>query len=116
MRIYYSVSNGGDGSAYPHFYESKLLADMHQSFENEWGESCTGHLDIEGDNIVVKDIITAEIYLKELEEELSYEDEEHLDEYPDDEISEIGDTRNDATVTLYRRYIRMLKEKIKNKK
>ena len=34
MRIYYSVSNGGDGSAYPHFYESKLLADMHQSFEN----------------------------------------------------------------------------------
>ena len=56
MRIYYSVSNGGDGSAYPTFYENEMLSDMAQSFEEEWGEPCTGFLEIEGDNIVVKNI------------------------------------------------------------
>ena len=114
MRIYYSVSNGGDGSAYPTFFENKMLSDMHQSFEDEWGESCTGHLDIKGDNIVVIDITTMETYLKELEQELSYEDDD--DENIDDGLSEIGNIRDDNRITLYRRYVRMLKEEIKNKK
>lgn len=70
MRVYYSVSNGGDGSAYPQFFETEKASDIHQSFEEEWGEDCTGHLDIEGDNIVVKGLTTNAEYLKELRERL----------------------------------------------
>ena len=37
-KVYYSVSNGGDGSAYPIFFEDELCAEIHQNFQNENGE------------------------------------------------------------------------------
>jgi len=46
-KIYYSVSNGGDGSAYPVFFKTKRLADWHQeNMVSGWGESCTGSLNV----------------------------------------------------------------------
>jgi hypothetical protein len=43
--IYYNVTNGGDGSAYPSFYESMELADWVEDHEDEgWGESSTGSI------------------------------------------------------------------------
>jgi hypothetical protein len=72
--IYYSVSNGGDGSAYPHFFEDKDCAEIHQELmEDGWGEPCTGSVEIETDvdcQIKIKDIITLDEYIKTLEEEL----------------------------------------------
>lgn len=107
MRIYYSVSNGGDGSAYPTFYENEMLSDMAQSFEEEWGEPCTGFLEIEGDNIVVKNITTEKEYIKELEDRLTWYSDR--DEHDDDGLTEVGDIRDDNKITLIKRYIRMLK-------
>jgi len=50
IRVHYSVSNGGDGSAYPVFFATSTEANTHQNKENEngdgWGESCTGTLNI----------------------------------------------------------------------
>lgn len=72
-RIYYSVSNGGDGSAYPHFMESARIAEMDQELMHEgWGESCTGYIEIEGDNIqVITRIQTEADFLEDLKERLT---------------------------------------------
>lgn len=68
MKIYYSVSNGGDGSAYPHFFESEVLANIHQEYQSEgWGESCTGDLEIpECDVALLPDVDTKESCLFEM--------------------------------------------------
>ena len=107
MKIYYRVSNGGDGSAYPTFYENEMLSDMDQSFEEEWGESCTGFLEIEGDNISVKGVQTTSDFIKRLEDRLSWDSKK--DKYEDDGLSEIGDIRDVNRITLIKRYLRMLK-------
>lgn len=47
MKIYYSVQNMGDGSAYPWFFTTKELAEWDQRHMDEgWGEMCTGDLEI----------------------------------------------------------------------
>jgi hypothetical protein len=49
--IYYSVSNGGDGSAYPMFFATATAADIHQAIVNAyegWGEDCVGSVDFAG--------------------------------------------------------------------
>jgi hypothetical protein len=70
-KIFYSVSNGGDGSAYPWFFNSKECADFHQSLEEGWGEDCTGFIEIESDGPVkVKDSMTYEEYAEELKDSL----------------------------------------------
>lgn len=64
--IYYSVQNGGDGSAYPRFMESKELAEWDQDHMSEgWGESCTGSITLEFDSpIFCKDkVLTKEEFL-----------------------------------------------------
>lgn len=52
LTLYYSVSNGGDGSAYPQWFETRELAEIDQElqsmFGEGWGESCTGEIVIEG--------------------------------------------------------------------
>jgi hypothetical protein len=67
LTLYYSVNNGGDGSAYPEFMESAELCEFAQDNMNEgWGESCTGSITLESDSpITVKDveITTKENYL-----------------------------------------------------
>ena len=64
LTIYYSVRNGGDGSAYPTFMESKELAEWDQDHLYEgWGESCTGSLTIQSDSpITVNAVETKEEY------------------------------------------------------
>ncbi len=51
--VWYSVQNGGDGSAYPMFLSSQRLAEWDQSHMDEgWGESCTGSLIVEAEGEV----------------------------------------------------------------
>jgi len=69
LTLYYSVQNGGDGSAYPRFMSSQELADFDQENMDEgWGESCTGSIDFESDSpiIVKENIETPESYLIKL--------------------------------------------------
>jgi len=52
LTIYYSISNGGDGSAYPYWFESMELAEWDQEqMEEGWGEPCTESFTVEGDNL-----------------------------------------------------------------
>ena len=63
--IWYSVENGGDGSAYPRFMESEALAELDQKHMTEgWGESCVGSIRIEPDGPIkiLKDVKTAQQY------------------------------------------------------
>ena len=79
-KIWYSVQNMGDGSAYPYFMESEAQCELDQKYMDEgWGESCVGCLEIESNSfITVKDIITIKQQIKGLEEELEYDDSEDL--------------------------------------
>lgn len=66
LTVYYSVGNGGDGSAYPHFMESGELCEWDQEHMDEgWGESCTGSISFESESPIVctEDIETKEAYL-----------------------------------------------------
>jgi hypothetical protein len=73
-KVWYSVGNGGDGSAYPRFMESEELATLDQDYMTEgWGETCTGYLEIEHDGpIFLKDVVTAEEIRDDLLEDLKY--------------------------------------------
>jgi hypothetical protein len=77
--IYYSVNNGGDGSAYPHFFYDEKCAEVHQGLQREgFGEPCTGSITIhtrdyvEGQEILCSQAKTLEEYLEELKAELEY--------------------------------------------
>jgi hypothetical protein len=64
--VYYSVINGGDGSAYPHFWESKELAEWDEEHDYEgWAESSVGNISFESDSSIVclDEITTKEKYL-----------------------------------------------------
>jgi len=79
--IYYCVTNGGDGSAYPSFFESKELAEWDEEHETEgWAESSVGSISFESDSPItcLEDTITKE----------SFYIERYLDEYGDDEDNE----------------------------
>ena len=46
ITLWYSVQNGGDGSAYPQFFLSNEEAELDQETEREgWGECCTGTIE-----------------------------------------------------------------------
>lgn len=53
ITIWYSVANGGDGSAYPLWFLTELAADDNQESSDEgWGESCTGSVEtFEGSDV-----------------------------------------------------------------
>ena len=78
LKIYYSIENGGDGSAYPVWFTTMRLAERHQDHMIDgWGESCVGWITIEGDNVEVrvedqygKVAMDAETYRKELKSRL----------------------------------------------
>lgn len=80
MKVYYSVKNCGDGSAYPKFFQDEKVAEYHQEVweEESWGEDCTGSLEIEGDNIIVPEAISATEFLIEATD--------YIDEYNIDKI------------------------------
>ncbi len=78
LKIYYCVTNGGDGSAYPSFFESKELAEWDEEHEEEgWAESSVGGISFESESPIVclDEIITKE----------SYFIDEYLDEYGDND-------------------------------
>jgi hypothetical protein len=85
--VYYSVQNGGDGSAYPQFMESAELAEWDQEHMDEgWGEACTGSLRIIGDNVEVPAITTALEYY--LEKDGYWEEGYSMDEDPENSFIE----------------------------
>jgi len=72
--IWYSVQNGGDGSAYPVWMESERLCELDQEFMEEgWGEPCIGSITIESDSDIhfKEEIETAEMTKSSLEKELN---------------------------------------------
>ena len=83
-KVYYSVNNLGDGSAYPQFFESEKCSNFHQYLLNEygegWGEDCVGELEIESDGPVkIKRITTNKSYIDELKSELEdYDDDSYI--------------------------------------
>ena len=60
-KIWYSVQNCGDGSAYPMLCSSKELAELDQKYMDEgwndmsegWSESCVGCITIESDASII---------------------------------------------------------------
>lgn len=63
LEVYYSVQNGGDGSAYPHLFESIELADWDQEHMYEgWGENCSGTFRFESESPItcLEEITTKE--------------------------------------------------------
>jgi len=49
--IWYSIQNGGDGSAYPKWFLTEDEAEYDQESE-DWGEPCTGNVEtFEGSDI-----------------------------------------------------------------
>lgn len=74
-KIWYSVQNCGDGSAYPKLMESEELCELDQKYMDEgWGESCTGSIVIESNApITVKnEIITVEEAITYTRYDLNY--------------------------------------------
>jgi hypothetical protein len=78
LTLYYSVSNGGDGSAYTQFCESEAIAEMHQEIQSElqgegWGESCTGSITLESESPITiseqnaKYLVTKDSLIKSLD-------------------------------------------------
>jgi len=75
LKLYYSIQNGGDGSAYPQLMESKELCELDQDLMDEgWGETCAGSFTVESESpITIKnEVVTAEMYIKKIEEQLTY--------------------------------------------
>ncbi len=81
LTIYYSVNNGGDGSAYPVLFDTEKLAEWDQEHLQEgWGESCTGTIVVEGENLSCSDLTTKEGYYLELLLE-GYENSDEVEEF-----------------------------------
>ncbi len=69
--IWYSVSNGGDGSAYPRWFLTEEDSELDQKRMYEgWGECCNGSIETFVDSDVHRDaIINSEELKKEIESE-----------------------------------------------
>ena len=75
-RLYYSIQNGGDGSAYPAWMESKELAEWDQANMDEgWGEPCCGYIEVLSDSEITfnEKLITIEDLIEEREEDLKWD-------------------------------------------
>jgi hypothetical protein len=100
-RLYYSIQNGGDGSAYPRWMESEELAEWDQRHMDEgWGEPCCGYLEVESDSEITfnEEITTVDDIIKEKEETLEWVEKykSEWSENPDtirEEIKELEDMK-----------------------
>ena len=81
LTLYYSVHNGGDGSAYPYFALTQELAEIDQEIVNlneGWGEDCTGSITLESDSPITVSkrnndwMITKESLLEDINNHLEY--------------------------------------------
>ena len=91
-KLYYSVHNGGDGSAYPRLYESMELAELDQKYMYEgWGESCTGCFVVESETpITIKSTVTtAQEIIDDLIDELKYSTKDWQIRHIHEHIAEI---------------------------
>ena len=53
LQLFYTIANGGDGSANLEFWESaELAAWAEDHVEEGWGEPCNGCIEIDGDNLI----------------------------------------------------------------
>lgn len=80
-KIWYSVENCGDGSAYPQWMESEELAELDQDYMDEgWGESCTGCIVIEHEgSITIKNkITTVDDMIDEIQSDYDGPDDEYF--------------------------------------
>ncbi len=76
--VYYCVTNGGDGSVYPSFFESKELAEWDEEHAYEgWAESSVGDISFESESPI--------ICLDEIETKESYLIDEYLDDWEERE-------------------------------
>ena len=79
--LWYSVRNGGDGSAYPVLMESQAQCEIDQRFMDEgWGEPCHGCFMVESEDTVTitSEVVTVAAQRKEVEDELN---EDYMKEY-----------------------------------
>lgn len=78
--LWYSVQNGGDGSAYPQLMESEAQCELDQRFmQDGWGESCVGCFVVESDGpVVVKSVVIIAAQRKQIAEQLN---EDHMRKY-----------------------------------
>ena len=83
LTIYYSVQNGGDGSAYPSFMESRELAEWDQAHMYEgWGEDCSGSITVKSESEIFCDINVATKESYYLDKFLDYDpDKDELKEF-----------------------------------
>jgi len=83
-KIFYSIKNGGDGSAFLSLMESKKLAELDQEFEENEGdgfaEDCSGSITIEheGEIKVLRDVTTVKGEIKRITDELN---EDYMKKY-----------------------------------
>ena len=73
-KIWYSIRNGGDGSAVLVLMESKELAELDQEcdlYDEGWAEDCSGWITVESDSpITVKgNISTVDGEIEDIEED-----------------------------------------------
>ena len=79
--VYYSITNGGDGSAGIALMESKELASLVQEIDNEagdgWAEDCSGWISIEheGDIKILDTIETIDSLIKDIDDDYDEGDE-----------------------------------------
>jgi len=80
IELHYSIKDGGDGSAYPVWFETKELAEWHQdNLDIGWGESCTGKIVVEGDNLKCIQLQTAVSHFAEMLGDYHFELEKAID-------------------------------------
>lgn len=103
LTLHYSVSNGGDGSAYPQFSLSQDLVEIHQNIQSEfyegWGESCTGSITLESEAPItvshqdLKYFITKESLLESLKYYLDggYKKSDKVKETAEDFVKQINE-------------------------
>lgn len=76
LKLWYSIQNGGDGSAYPQFFESEALCRFDQDNMDEgWGEPCLGCIELQSESpitLIRPSITTIEEYAKEIKERMEW--------------------------------------------
>lgn len=86
-KVWYYVSNGGDGSVRTNFVESKELAELFDSLDDERYEEAVGSIEIESEGpIKIPEMITIDEAIAEAEDDINEswwdeDDQEKLDAF-----------------------------------
>ncbi len=88
LKVYYSVQNGGDGSAYIELMESRDLAELDQGHirdDEGFAEECIGWITLESDAPIklLDEVSTVDSLIKEIEDDY----EEGSEYYPKDRMA-----------------------------